>query len=126
MLADFSPKNILVHSQGLTLVDFETAHAGDPAFDLGFFLSHLYLKGLRGPNRHEMTGLIDDFLAAYREGGGVIAADLLGGGSSVAWHTAACMLARVDGKSPVDYLDEEARMTARARSLEVLRGVPTH
>ena len=30
VLADFSPKNILVHSRGLTLVDFETAHAGDP------------------------------------------------------------------------------------------------
>src|SRR5262249_5388665 len=44
VLADFSPKNILVHSRGLTLVDFETAHAGDPAFDLGFLLSHLLLK----------------------------------------------------------------------------------
>ena len=54
--ADFSPKNILVHSQGLTLVDFETAHAGDPAFDLGFFLSHLSLKGLRGRRRSRDDG----------------------------------------------------------------------
>src|SRR5262245_38439400 len=45
--ADFSPKNILVHSQGLTLVDFETAHGGDPAYDLGFVLSHLLLKAAR-------------------------------------------------------------------------------
>jgi 5-methylthioribose kinase len=45
--ADFSPKNILVHRQGLTVVDFETAHAGDPAFDIGFFLSHLSLKAFR-------------------------------------------------------------------------------
>ena len=45
--ADFSPKNILVHRRGLTVVDFETAHAGDPAFDVGFFLSHITLKAFR-------------------------------------------------------------------------------
>ena len=44
VLGDFSPKNILVHSAGLILLDFECAHAGDAAFDLGFFLSHLLLK----------------------------------------------------------------------------------
>src|SRR5262249_24165712 len=35
--ADFSPKNLLVCPDGLLLVDFETGHYGDPAFDLGFF-----------------------------------------------------------------------------------------
>lgn len=40
VLGDFSPKNILVHAGGLVLLDFECAHAGDPAFDLGFFLTH--------------------------------------------------------------------------------------
>ena len=44
VLGDFSPKNILVHAHGLILLDFECAHAGDAAFDLGFFLSHLLLK----------------------------------------------------------------------------------
>ena len=44
VLGDFSPKNILVHSGGLILLDFECAHRGDAAFDLGFFLSHLLLK----------------------------------------------------------------------------------
>src|SRR5262249_45961251 len=34
--ADFSPKNLLVHPDGLSLVDYETVHYGDPAFDLGF------------------------------------------------------------------------------------------
>ena len=47
VLGDFSPKNILVHAGGLILLDFECAHAGDPAFDLGFFLSHLLLKAIR-------------------------------------------------------------------------------
>src|SRR5262249_3177974 len=52
VLGDFSPKNILVHSGGLILLDFECAHAGDPAFDLGFFLTHLLLKSIRaaGPD----------------------------------------------------------------------------
>ena len=49
--ADFSPKNVLIvdwpqADERITLVDFETAHYGDPAFDLGFFLSHLVLKGV--------------------------------------------------------------------------------
>ena len=34
VLGDFSPKNILVVDNGITLVDFETGHFGDPAFDL--------------------------------------------------------------------------------------------
>ena len=42
--ADFSPKNLLVSAEGIMLVDYETGHFGDPAFDLGFFLSHLVLK----------------------------------------------------------------------------------
>ena len=44
---DYSPKNILTHCQGFTLVDYETAHLGDPTMDLGFFLSHLLLKALK-------------------------------------------------------------------------------
>src|SRR5262245_51623706 len=44
---DYSPKNILTHDQGFTLVDYETAHLGDPTMDLGFFLSHLLLKSVK-------------------------------------------------------------------------------
>ena len=129
VLADFSPKNILVHSGGLTLVDFETAHAGDPAFDLGFFLSHLDLKASRskGPAALACRELIHEFLAAYRANPAVAALagpDSLGDSSTIAWHTAACMLARVDGKSPVDYLDEEARLAVRSRCLDILRQAP--
>lgn len=140
VLADFSPKNILVHSQGLTLVDFETAHAGDPAFDLGFFLSHLYLKAFRGKSPDEAATrppgqaaavafleLIHEFLAAYRANKDVAAVagpHSLGDSPPVVWHTAACMLARVDGTSPVDYLDEAARQAVRTRSLDILRRAP--
>lgn len=102
--ADFSPKNILVHAKGLTIVDFETAHAGDPGYDLGFFMSHLILKAFRGAVGLD---LIDRFLEGY-------AVSWSGPLSpSTAGHAAACALARVDGKSPVDYLDETQRAAVR-------------
>jgi 5-methylthioribose kinase len=118
--ADFSPKNILVHSRGLVLVDFETAHAGDPAFDLGFFLSHLLLKAFRAERLGLPGGggayldLARRFWDAYRSRAG----DDAGLARRSGAHAAGCVLARLDGKSPVDYrgdLDQEAaRRFARA------------
>jgi 5-methylthioribose kinase len=111
--ADFSPKNLLVHSRGgLTVVDFETAHVGDPAFDLGFFTSHLLLKALRAAPAHEpYLDLIDQFLGSYRAGTGADRHRVRL--RRAAAHAAACALARVDGKSPVDYLDEPRRQVVR-------------
>jgi 5-methylthioribose kinase len=119
VLGDFSPKNILVHADGLVLLDFECAHAGDPAFDLGFFLTHLLLKTVRAfdadPSRaSHFADLTRVFWKSYldrRALGASERADLVGRANR---HTAACCLARVDGKSPVEYLD--ARGQARARS----------
>src|SRR5262249_57453838 len=55
---DYSPKNILTHARGFTLVDYETAHFGDPTMDLGFFLSHLILKAVkRHAERRRSLGL---------------------------------------------------------------------
>jgi 5-methylthioribose kinase len=93
----------------IMLVDFETAHFGDPAFDLGFFLSHLLLKGVRaGPDVSQFTNLARTFWQRYVEGMTLIHP------SSFLLHPslqrravtnlAGCMLARVDGTSPVGYL----------------------
>ncbi|HWL08481.1 MAG TPA: aminoglycoside phosphotransferase family protein [Planctomicrobium sp.] len=110
VLADFSPKNVLIHADGVSLVDFETGHYGDPAFDLGFFLSHLLLKSLRW--RHAMPEwqrLIDTFWKRYQEtvdqnsGTPVASAETA---VRAVRHLAACLLARIDGKSTVDYLGE--------------------
>jgi 5-methylthioribose kinase len=126
VLGDFSPKNILVHQGDLTLLDFECAHAGDPAFDLGFFLSHLLLKTIRaalvdpGPAAR-YTPLISGFWSAYLENqhSDVTArADLLRRAGA---HTAACCWARVDGKSPVEYLDARGQAIARWFGREALR-----
>lgn len=118
VLADFSPKNILISRQDgreqTTLVDFETAHYGDPAFDLGFFLSHLALKAVLHRDRaDEVLALISDFLATYSEAASLAESDLpfcdAAFSARVARHAAACMLARIDGKSPVDYLTRDGQ-----------------
>jgi 5-methylthioribose kinase len=121
--ADFSPKNILVHSHGLTLVDFETAHAGDPTYDLGFFLSHLLLKAVRAsPKDQPYVALTRAFWDGYLERNGPAGDDGLVRRANA--HTAACALARVDGKSLVDYLDEPRQEIVRRFAREALRTAP--
>lgn len=120
VLGDFSPKNILVHARGLTLVDFETAHAGDPAYDLGFFASHLLLKAFRAyPEQDPYIELIKTFWKAYAAARGAIAdAGLV---PRACAHAAGCALARVDGTSPVDYLDPPRQDAVRGFAREALR-----
>jgi 5-methylthioribose kinase len=129
VLGDFSPKNILVHREGLVLLDFECAHCGDAAFDLGFFLTHLVLKAihferLTPGSASRYLELTTCFWTAYL--------DRMKAGS---WrpralvpraieHTAACMLARVDGKSPVEYLDRDTQDIARRLAIQALGSRP--
>jgi 5-methylthioribose kinase len=114
---DFSPKNLLVHAGGLTLVDFEVAHAGDPAFDLGFFLSHLVLKAFRaGASAEPLLELTRVFWRSY-DARADVDRDRV---RRAIQHTAACVLARIDGKSPVDYraaLDHDAVRSFARRAL---------
>jgi 5-methylthioribose kinase len=111
---DYSPKNILVHDQGFTLVDYETAHFGDPTMDLGFFLSHLVLKAVK--RHHEREAFFDltrAFWAGYaRSVQFRPIAELEQRGIG---HCAVCALARIDGTSPVDYLPEEPKREAVRR-----------
>lgn len=126
--ADFSPKNLLVFSGGLMMVDFETGHYGDPAFDLGFFLSHLILKAaLHVPTHAPLLQLTDDFRQAYdavlqpRVGRQKLA-ELWARGVQ---NFAGCAWARLDGKSPVEYLTQARRREqVRALCREVLQQQP--
>jgi 5-methylthioribose kinase len=107
---DFSPKNLLVHDRGLTLVDYETAYFGDPAMDLGFCLSHLLLKAVRRATDPRHLDLTRSFWEGYyREATFRPAAELEERGIA---HCAVCLLARIDGTSPVDYLPEEPKREA--------------
>lgn len=124
---DFSPKNLLVHQGGMVLVDFEVGHLGDPAFDLGFLLTHLVLKSLHVRSRHaEYVRLIDCFWKCYSTTLRVIASpdDFESLDRRAAQNLAACMLARIDGKSKVEYLSETNRNTVRTLARNMLTDVP--
>ena len=104
---DVSPKNILVGPGGPILIDAECAWYGDPAFDLAFCLNHLLLKCLW---RH-------DFYQDYLRCAEVILSVYL---ANVDWEPASdielrvahlvpgLLLARIDGKSPVEYITGQA------------------
>jgi len=103
MQGDISPKNILIGPEGPVFLDAETACYGDPAFDIAFCLNHLLLKCVWHPQ----------FAEAYRESFDALARSYL---ENVTWEEPtdietriaallpALLLARVDGKSPVEYL----------------------
>jgi len=114
--ADFSPKNLLVFEGGLMVVDFETGHFGDPAFDLGFFTSHLVLKSFHhAPGHSPFLDLVERFWNVYRERmsvEGVDKAELTALEARGVAHFAGCAWSRLDGKSRVDYLDDEPRRNA--------------
>jgi aminoglycoside phosphotransferase (APT) family kinase protein len=105
---DVSPKNILIGPSGPVFLDAECAWWGDPAFDLAFCLNHLLLKCLWTPSAR------DGFLACFSS----LTAGYL---ANVTWEPAASLearaarllpglfLARVDGKSPVEYVTDEAQ-----------------
>lgn len=126
--ADFSPKNLLVAPGELLLVDFETGHYGDPAFDLGFFLTHLALKTVyHAGRRAEMLGLIDAFWSAYVPAlaARVARAEFQALEARAVRHLAACLWARLDGKSPVEYLTDPAqREFVRSVCRQVFRAPP--
>src|SRR5713226_4610318 len=64
---DYTPKNILVHERGFTLVDYETAYYGDPTMDLGLWLCHLLLKAVKfADNRERYLELTRAFWRGYQ------------------------------------------------------------
>jgi 5-methylthioribose kinase len=112
---DFSPKNTLVHRGNLILLDYEVVHFGDPAFDVGFALTHFLSKAHHLPDgRAALANHAEVFFKMYR---GEIErldwADSLE--PRVVRHALACLLARVAGKSPLEYLTPE--QVARQRDV---------
>jgi len=100
---DVSPKNILLGPSGPVFLDAECAWWGDPAFDLAFCLNHLLLKCLWTPSAR--SGFLVSFealSAAYLRGVDWEPAAVLE--ARAATLLPGLLLARVDGKSPVEYL----------------------
>ena len=105
---DFSPKNILISRERLVLLDCEAAWFGDPAFDAAFLLNHLFLKALHLPEWRE--NFLRLALLAWSEYRAALAErwdeDL---GARIGRLLLMLMLARMDGKSPVEYIVAEQK-----------------
>jgi aminoglycoside phosphotransferase (APT) family kinase protein len=112
---DFSPKNILLLPDGrLWVIDCEVAHYGNPVFDIAFCTNHLILKSIHLdslPHLEEARSLWSTYWSemrfAHLEGEAVRALTAL-------------MLARIDGKSPVEYLTEQERRAVRSISQSLI------
>ncbi len=108
MHGDVSPKNILQGPDGPVFLDSEGACYGDPAFDLAFCLNHLLLKSVWRPQwRDCYMQCFESLFAGY--------------GDQIDWERpadlearaagllSALLLARIDGKSPVEYITTDAQ-----------------
>jgi Ser/Thr protein kinase RdoA (MazF antagonist) len=119
---DVSPKNILVSRRDghPVLLDAECAWYGDPAFDAAFCLNHLLLKSVHMPQlKDELLNEARAFAATWL---GHFPAALRPGLDGRAAALLPClMLARVDGKSPVEYLGDVSRQAVRDKAMPLIR-----
>lgn len=116
---DLSPKNILIGPNGPVILDAECAWYGDPAFDLAFCLNHFLMKMAWMPEcRDALQAAYLAMAASYcKRVDFEPVTDLR---ERVSTLLPALALARVDGKSPVEYLDDAARLRARNSALALL------
>src|SRR4029077_2721502 len=122
---DFSPKNALVYRGKLILLDYEVVHFGDPAFDVGFALTHFLSKAHHLPKeRAHLASAAELFWQVYREK--ITRMNWAGTlEPRVVRHTLGCLLARVAGKSPLDYLTPEEVTRQRDIVLALMVKPPT-
>jgi 5-methylthioribose kinase len=102
---DWSPKNFLVDGTQVMAIDFEVIHFGDPSFDSAFLVNHLVLKSFHRPQWADLyaqaaAGFWRKFVAGVPRETWIERATLQ--------HLGWLMLARVDGKSPAEYLRDAA------------------
>jgi 5-methylthioribose kinase len=95
-------------------------HFGDPAFDIGFSLTHFLSKALHLPQKRQ----------ALFEGAQLYWRLYLNEVRGMPWtghldfraakHTLASLLARVCGRSPLEYLNQEERFFQRQKVIEMI------
>jgi aminoglycoside phosphotransferase (APT) family kinase protein len=114
---DFSPKNMLVEKSGkIVLIDYEVAHWGNPIFDLAYCLGHLMLKAWHLNNPEQLLKLISIFFTDYK-----------GKFDNLLPHLGLMLLARMDGKSPVNYIqDENLKQIIRTVGINWIKGVDSN
>ncbi len=106
---DYSPKNVLIYNNQLILLDYEVIHWGDPAFDIGFSITHLLSKAHYLPDkRQQYAHASQHYWQTYWQ-----AVEDMPWKSELperaVRHTIACLLARVAGRSPLEYFSQQQR-----------------
>ena len=116
---DVSPKNIFMNADGAVLLDAECACYTDPAFDMAFLLNHLLLKSVFRPqSRSDFLSLLQEIWKEYAAY--VTWESKRGLEARVTRLLPGLMLARVDGKSPVEYLRQEQQSVVRRFARQTL------
>lgn len=121
---DYSPKNILVHDGRLVLIDHEVVHFGDPSFDVGFSLTHLLSKAHHCRERRQaFLESAELYVRRYMEMVDHSGFDA-GFESRACRQTLGCLLGRVVGRSPLEYLSVAERGHQKSAVLNLIRRPP--
>lgn len=117
---DFSPKNILTDGNKVSIVDYEVAHYGHPSFDLAFFSTHFILKAVKNKAyAPSYLNMLRYMIGIYFDGCDYTDKDALQ--RTYIRLQALMLLARVDGKSPAEYITEEKdKELLRACAFEIV------
>lgn len=124
---DYTPKNVLVGDGPgeVWVIDWEVAHLGDPTFDPAWIIGHLLLKSiLRPQDAGRYRAAATAFLAGHAGVTGTLALDP----DQLLRQVGCLLVARADGRSPVDYLDDAGKGLARRigrHALTSFSGTPT-
>jgi len=121
---DYSPKNVLIHAGRVVLLDHEVIHFGEPAFDLGFSLTHLLSKAhYLHAQRRSFVSAAQLYWKSYVQAVAPFhqTADFE---SRVVRHTLACLLARVAGRSTLEYFSLDHRRAQQEVVLQLIARIP--
>jgi 5-methylthioribose kinase len=122
---DWSPKNFLVSTGEIMAIDFEVTHFGDPAFDSAFLLNHLLLKSFYRPVWGAAFGRAA--LAFWEACSAGVPAECGWIECATLSHLGCLLLARVDGKSPAEYItDSGLRTRVREFARQLILAPPDH
>lgn len=115
---DYSPKNILVRNGALVLLDHEVIHIGDPGFDVGFSMAHLLSKARHLPaHSRALAEAALHYWFTYARLAGPDEERCIR-------HSLGCLLARVAGRSQLEYLSEEEKRVQRSLTVRLMRSLP--
>lgn len=121
---DYSPKNFLVSGDSAMAIDFEVVHFGDPSFDAAFMLNHLRLKMFYHPEWERQYA--DAAIVFWNELRSSLPPATEWFEPSTIAHLGGLMLARIDGKSPAEYIaTDPLRNRVRQYARELMLYPPT-